>query len=149
MVTFAQLIQILMSRYKLTIEYDGTRYSGWQMQKGCKSIQGEILDASRELFGNDNIDLYGAGRTDSGVHAIGQIAHLEAQTDLPLIKIRYGINDRLPSDISILNVENASPDFHARHDAVARSYIYQIAAGEQLLAKNKCGGSKISSISTG
>jgi tRNA pseudouridine38-40 synthase len=116
-----------MPRFKLTIEYDGTRYSGWQMQKGGKSIQGEILDACRELFDSDNIDLYGAGRTDSGVHATGQVAHLDVQTDLSPLRIRYGINDRLPPDICILNVENADPIFHARHDAVARSYIYQIS----------------------
>ena len=116
-----------MSRYKLTIEYDGTRYSGWQMQKGGKSIQGEIIDACRELFGSESIDLYGAGRTDGGVHATGQVAHLDITTDLPLLRIRYGINDRLPPDICILNVENADPSFHARHDAVARSYIYQIS----------------------
>jgi len=116
-----------MPRFKLTIEYDGTRYSGWQMQKGGKSVQGEIIDACRELFGSDNIDLYGAGRTDSGVHATGQVAHLEVRTDLPLIRIKYGINDRLPPDICILNVENTDPSFNARHDAVARSYIYQIS----------------------
>ena len=116
-----------MSRFKLTIEYDGTRYSGWQMQKGGKSIQGELIDACRDLFETGNIDLYGAGRTDSGVHAIGQAAHLEADTDLPPLRIRYGINDRLPPDICILDVENADPEFHARHDAIARSYIYQIS----------------------
>ena len=116
-----------MPRFKLTIEYDGTRYSGWQMQKGGKSIQGEILDACRELFSTEKIDLYGAGRTDGGVHAIGQVAHLDVDTDLPLIRIKYGINDRLPPDICILNVEEADPEFHARHNAVARSYIYQIS----------------------
>ena len=116
-----------MPRFKLTIEYDGTRYSGWQMQKGGKSIQGEIMDACRDLFESDDIDVYGAGRTDSGVHATGQVAHLDTKTDMPLIRIQYGINDRLPPDICILNVENADPSFHARHDAVARSYIYQIS----------------------
>jgi len=116
-----------MSRYKLAIEYEGTRYSGWQMQKGGKSILGEILDACRELFGGETVEIYGAGRTDSGVHAIGQIAHIDVHTELPLLKIKYGINDRLPPDICILNVENADPKFHARHDAVARSYIYQIS----------------------
>jgi len=116
-----------MSKFKLTIEYDGSRYSGWQMQKGVKSIQGEILDACKDLFMSDKIDLYGAGRTDSGVHAKGQVAHLEADSDLPVLRIKYGINDRLPPDISILNVENAHAGFHARHDAVARSYIYQIS----------------------
>jgi tRNA pseudouridine38-40 synthase len=96
------------------------------MQKGGKSILGEILDACRELFGSETVEIYGAGRTDSGVHAIAQIAHIEVSTELPLLKIKYGINDRLPPDICILNVENADPKFHARHDAVARSYIYQI-----------------------
>ncbi|MCJ7448741.1 MAG: tRNA pseudouridine(38-40) synthase TruA [Bacteroidales bacterium] len=116
-----------MSRFKLTIEYEGTRYSGWQMQKGGKTIQGEILDACRELFENKVIDIYGAGRTDSGVHATGQVAHLDVDTDLPSLRIKYGINDRLPPDICILNVEPVHAEFHARHDAVARSYIYQIS----------------------
>ena len=116
-----------MSRYKLTIEYEGTKYAGWQMQKGGKSIQGEILDACRDLFNKDMVEIYGAGRTDSGVHALAQVAHLEVDTDLLPLKIKYGINDRLPSDISILRVEEVEPRFHARHDAVARSYIYQIS----------------------
>jgi tRNA pseudouridine38-40 synthase len=109
-----------MGRYKLTIEYEGTRYSGWQMQKGGKTIQGEVLDACRELFKTEELDLFGAGRTDGG-------AHLGVDTDLPLIKIKYGINDRLPPDICVINVEEAHPKFHARHDANARSYIYQIS----------------------
>jgi tRNA pseudouridine38-40 synthase len=116
-----------MSRYRLTIEYEGTRYSGWQIQKGGKSILGEILDACRELFSGEEVEIYGAGRTDSGVHAIAQVAHLDVHTELPLLKVKYGINDRLPPDVCILNVENADPKFHARHDAVARSYIYQIS----------------------
>ncbi|HNW57766.1 MAG TPA: tRNA pseudouridine(38-40) synthase TruA [Bacteroidales bacterium] len=116
-----------MGRYKLTIEYDGTRYSGWQMQKGGKTIQGEILDACREVFKGAEIDLFGAGRTDGGVHALGQIAHLGVETDIAPLRIKYGINDNLPPDICILNVEEANPKFHARHDANARSYIYQIS----------------------
>jgi tRNA pseudouridine38-40 synthase len=124
-----------MPRFKLTIEYDGTRYSGWQMQKGGKSIQGEISDACRELFETEKIDLFGAGRTDSGVHAIGQAAHLEVQTDLAPLRIKYGINDRLPPDICILNVEDTYSDFHARHDAIARSYIYQISRRRTALGK--------------
>jgi tRNA pseudouridine38-40 synthase len=116
-----------MSRFKLTLEYEGTKYDGWQMQRGGKSIQGEILDACRELFNQDKIEIYGAGRTDSGVHALAQVAHLEVNTDLAPLRIKYGINDRLPSDICILKVEEANPGFHARHDAVARSYIYQIS----------------------
>jgi tRNA pseudouridine38-40 synthase len=119
--------KITMGKYKLTIEYEGTRYSGWQMQKGGKTIQGEILDACKDLFKSEAIDLYGAGRTDGGVHAIGQVAHLGVETDLAPLKIKYGINDRLPPDICVLNVEEAHPKFHARYDANARSYIYQIS----------------------
>jgi tRNA pseudouridine38-40 synthase len=115
-----------MARYKLTLEYEGTKYSGWQIQKGGKSIQGEILDACKNLFGTEEIDFFGAGRTDSGVHALGQVAHLDVRTELPPLRIKYGINDRLPSDISIINVEEADSKFHARHDAIARSYMYQI-----------------------
>lgn len=116
-----------MSRYKLTIEYEGTRYSGWQMQKGGKTIQGEVLDACRDLFKVNITDVFGAGRTDGGVHAAGQVAHVEVETDLLPLKIKYGINDRLPPDICIIDVEPAEENFHARHDAVARSYIYQIS----------------------
>jgi tRNA pseudouridine38-40 synthase len=109
------------------VEYDGTRYSGWQMQKGGKTIQGELLDACRDLFVTGEIDLFGAGRTDGGVHALAQVAHLGVETGMELLRIKYGINDRLPPDISIIKVEEAHPKFHARHDANARSYIYQIS----------------------
>jgi len=124
-----------MSRFKLTVEYEGTRYSGWQMQKGGKSIQGELLDACRELFENEKSDIYGAGRTDAGVHALRQVAHLEVKTDLAPLRIKYGINDRLPPDISVLEVLSASPNFHARHDAAARSYIYLISGRRTAFAK--------------
>jgi len=116
-----------MPRFKLTLEYEGTKYAGWQMQKGSKSVQGELLDACRDLFGQDKIDIFGAGRTDSGVHALGQVAHLDVNTELVPLRIKYGINDRLPPEISVLKVEEADSRFNARHDAIARSYIYQIS----------------------
>jgi tRNA pseudouridine38-40 synthase len=124
-----------MARFRLLLEYEGTRYSGWQIQRGVKSIQGEILDACRDLFGDLSIELYGAGRTDSGVHATGQVAHLDVESDLTPVKVKYGLNDRLPSDISIISVDPANPSFHARHDAVARSYIYQISRRRTALGK--------------
>lgn len=127
-ITIAQEVKFLkMSKFKLTVEYDGTRYAGWQMQKGGKTIQGEIMDACKDLFKVGSIDVFGAGRTDGGVHATGQVAHIEIATDLVPLRIKYGINDRLPPDICIKNVEVAHPKFHARHDANARSYIYQIS----------------------
>jgi tRNA pseudouridine38-40 synthase len=118
---------MVMSRFKLTLEYEGTRYIGWQMQKGGKTVQGELLDAGRSLFGTEEIDIYGAGRTDSGVHALRQVAHMDAETNLEPLRIKYGLNDRLPPDISVINIEPVSQKFHARHDAIARSYIYQIS----------------------
>jgi tRNA pseudouridine38-40 synthase len=124
-----------MPRFKLTLEYEGTKYSGWQIQKGGKSVQGAILDACQDLFSTDKIDFFGAGRTDSGVHALAQVAHLDVVTDLSPLRIKYGINDRLPSDICIIKVEEADHQFHARHDAVARSYIYQISRRKTAFGK--------------
>lgn len=97
------------------------------MQKGGKTVQGELIDACRDLFNINITDVFGAGRTDGGVHAVGQVAHVDAETELSPLRIKYGINDRLPPDISIISVEPVEANFHARHDAVARSYIYQIS----------------------
>jgi tRNA pseudouridine38-40 synthase len=116
-----------MPRFKLYIEYEGTRYSGWQMQKNAKSIQGKLLEVAENIFKNERVDIQGAGRTDAGVHALCQVAHLEARTMLAPEIIRMKFNDELPADINILEVEKANPKFHARHDAKTRSYIYQIS----------------------
>jgi tRNA pseudouridine38-40 synthase len=113
-------------KYKLTLEYDGTGYSGWQVQKNARSIQGTLIDAARELFGGE-VDVQGAGRTDAGVHALAQVAHLVAPHRLPLQKILNGLNDLLPAPINILDVEEARPAFHARHMARGRSYLYLIS----------------------
>ena len=116
-----------MARFKLTIEYEGTRYSGWQVQKNARTVQGELIAAARTLFATAELELYGAGRTDAGVHAVAQIAHLDVRTMLAPEIIRRKLNDELPADINLLEVEKAAPQFHARHDAVARSYLYQIS----------------------
>ncbi|MCW8804219.1 MAG: tRNA pseudouridine(38-40) synthase TruA [Ignavibacteriaceae bacterium] len=115
------------SRFKLFIEYDGTRFSGWQRQENARTIQGTIIQSAKEIFGNDFIDLQGAGRTDSGVHALEQVAHLDARTMLAPEIIRMKLNDLLPSDINIIEVEKTNQKFHARHDAKTRSYLYQIS----------------------
>jgi tRNA pseudouridine38-40 synthase len=115
-------------KYKLTVEYDGTGYSGWQVQKNARSIQGAILDSARELFGKE-VDIQGAGRTDAGVHALAQVAHMEVPARLPLSprKMLLEWNERLPASINIVRLEEAPTDFHARHSAQARSYIYVIS----------------------
>ncbi|HRI26513.1 MAG TPA: tRNA pseudouridine(38-40) synthase TruA [Chitinophagales bacterium] len=124
-----------MARFKITLEYEGTRYAGWQLQHGLRTIQGEIVGACRELFHTDELEIYGAGRTDAGVHALGQVAHLEVKTALNPMQIRIGLNDQLPPDINLLTVEKAPPDFHARHSAIARSYVYHIATRRSAFGK--------------
>jgi tRNA pseudouridine38-40 synthase len=122
-------------RFKLTIEYAGTRYSGWQIQKNAKTVQGELDRAIREATGARELELYGSGRTDAGVHALRQVAHLEIATTMAPEILRRRVNDALPSDVNLLRVEKVRHKFHARHDAVARSYIYQIARRRTAFAK--------------
>lgn len=124
-----------MPRFKITLEYDGTKYSGWQVQNNAKTIQGEFFKACEALFGTKTFEFYGSSRTDSGVHALDQVAHLEVQTLIPNYNLRIKLNDELPKDISILNVETVSPKFHARFDATARSYIYLISRRKTAFAK--------------
>ena len=122
-------------RFKLTIEYAGTRYSGWQIQKNARTVQGEIDRAIRETTGVRDFELYGSGRTDAGVHALRQVAHLDISVTLPAETLRRRLNDALPSDVNVLRVEKVRHKFHARHDALARSYIYQIARRRTAFAK--------------
>ncbi len=116
-----------MARFKLIIEYEGTRYSGWQIQKNARTVQGEINASIRKVFETASFEFYGSGRTDAGVHALQQVAHLDIKTALAPEVIRMKLNDELPADINIIEVEKAGLGFHARHDAMARSYLYQIS----------------------
>src|SRR5204863_8840339 len=122
-------------RFKLTIEYKGTRYSGWQIQKNARTIQGEIDRAVRTTTGRKDFELYGSGRTDAGVHAVGQVAHLDVSTSLPAETLRRRLNDELPADINLVSTEQVPHRFHARHHAVARRYLYQIARRRTAFAK--------------
>ncbi len=124
-----------MARFKLFLEYEGTRYRGWQIQKNARTVQGELLHALHTVFNTDQVEFQGAGRTDAGVHALCQVAHLDVQTMLAPEIIKFKVNDLLPADINILEVQKTSPTFHARHDAVARSYVYQIARRRTALGK--------------
>jgi tRNA pseudouridine38-40 synthase len=122
-------------KLKLTIEYAGTRYSGWQVQKNARTIQGELERAIREASAPQRLEIYGSGRTDAGVHALAQIAHLDIDTTVPTETLKRRINDALPSDINVLRIERVRHRFHARHDAVARSYLYQISRRRTAFAK--------------
>jgi tRNA pseudouridine38-40 synthase len=116
-----------MPRFKLTIEYAGTRYSGWQIQKNARTVQGELERSIRVVAPRQPFELYGSGRTDAGVHALAQVAHLELYTQLNPEMLRRKINDELPADIHVRTIAKAAHRFHARHDAVSRSYLYQIS----------------------
>jgi tRNA pseudouridine38-40 synthase len=124
-----------MPRYRLTIEYAGTRYSGWQVQKNARTVQGELLRAVREATGVAAPDLQGSGRTDAGVHALQQVAHLDLPRPAPPELLRRQVNDILPPDINVLRIEPIPHRFHARHDAVSRSYVYQVARRRTSFAK--------------
>jgi tRNA pseudouridine38-40 synthase len=115
-----------MYKYKITLEYDGTSYRGWQTQKNARSVQDTLINAAEKLFG-ESIEIQGAGRTDAGVHALGQVAHLGTTKTMPPRRILEGLNDLLPSNINILSIEEVPISFHARHYAVTRSYLYIIS----------------------
>ncbi|MFA7362203.1 MAG: tRNA pseudouridine(38-40) synthase TruA [Candidatus Kapaibacterium sp.] len=119
-------------KFKIYLEYNGTNYAGWQQQKNAKTVQGSLIDAVRTIFSKSKgesrfIDLQGSGRTDRGVHAREQVAHLECETMLGPEIIKMKLNDVLPSDINILEVEKTHNRFHARHSAEARQYVYVIS----------------------
>jgi tRNA pseudouridine38-40 synthase len=123
-----------MPTYKLTIEYEGTRYSGWQAQGNTqKTVQGHLQRAAAQVLGD--VDIGGAGRTDAGVHAAGQVAHLRAHKTVDPLQLLRKINDLLPHDIHILRADRAGDKFHARHDALSRVYLFQIATRRTAFAK--------------
>jgi tRNA pseudouridine38-40 synthase len=116
-----------MARFRLDLEYVGTRYSGWQAQKNARTVQGALHEAVRRVAKRTDFESYGSGRTDAGVHALHQVAHLDLESRLPPETLRRALNDELPADIHLLQVAKVARQFHARHSAVGRSYLYQIA----------------------
>ena len=123
-----------MPRYRLTLEYAGTRYSGWQAQRNARTVQGELQRALGEAAGG-KVATYGSGRTDAGVHALAQVAHADLGRPVPPATLIRRTNDALPSDINLLAAEQVGARFHARHSAVARSYLYQIATRRTAFGK--------------
>jgi tRNA pseudouridine38-40 synthase len=116
-----------MPRYKLIIEYDGTPFAGWQWQEGAPSVQRALTDAVTALCGHA-VKIAGAGRTDAGVHALGQVAHVDLEKDWRPDKVRDAVNAHLrPHPIAILSAEKVADDFDARFSAKKRHYLYRIA----------------------
>ena len=115
-------------RYRLTLEYDGTGFSGWQKQNDARTLQGALLVAAIEIFADERLDIQGHGRTDAGVHALAYTAHLETSgAEMPLADMVQRFNVLLPASIVMLEVASCHSRFHARHSCVGRSYLYQIA----------------------
>ena len=128
-----------MRVWRLELEYEGTRYAGWQTQPHARTVQGELTRAAEQFLGA-RAEVGGSGRTDAGVHALRQVAHLKwkgaaAGRAPDPSQLRAGLNKLLPHDINVLRVGPARPSFHARHDAVARFYVYQIATRRTAFGK--------------
>lgn len=123
-----------MPQWKLTLEYEGTRYRGWQEQKNAVTVAGELRKAAADYLG-EPIDLLGAGRTDAGVHALAQVARLKSNRQARPVELLRALNDRLPADINLLRVKPAHTTFDPRRDAIARYYIYQIATRRTAFGK--------------
>ena len=109
------------------MEYAGTRYSGWQIQKNARTVQGELHKALEAATRGRQFETYGSGRTDAGVHALGQVVHVDLPNALPPDTLVARINDELPHDINVLTAERMPPRFHARHSAISRRYRYQVS----------------------
>jgi tRNA pseudouridine38-40 synthase len=121
-----------MKNWKLTIAYDGTAYHGWQVQPGLVTIQGELQLALHRMLGGalDQVPLpQGSGRTDTGVHALGQVASFALEARIPEENLARALNRTLPPDIRVVGIEAVQEDFHARHSAAAKTYEYRIYRG--------------------
>lgn len=115
-----------MPNYKIKIQYDGTNYSGWQSQPSGNTIQDELINAISTITKED-VNLIGSGRTDAGVHSLGQVANFRTERNYEIRKIKHSLNSILPNEISIHEMIKVDENFHARFDAKLRSYIYMIA----------------------
>jgi tRNA pseudouridine38-40 synthase len=122
--------------FKLVLEYDGTRYSGWQDQKNSRTVMGELRKAAAQII-SGKFEMQGAGRTDAGVHALGQTMHLQVDSEVHTkpAELQRQLNELLPADIVILRLERTRRTFHARHDAQSRVYLYQISRRKQAFTK--------------
>ena len=115
-----------MANFKITVEYDGTAYNGWQIQKNTDETIQNYLEKAATRLNKKPVRVQGAGRTDAGVHALGQVASFQLDVDIPVQKIPLALNSELPSDIICHRAEKVPADFHARYDARGKKYCYRI-----------------------
>ena len=125
-----------MVTFKVLLEYDGSKYSGWQDQKNARTVMGELRKAARQVFQTE-VDMQSAGRTNASVHALEQVMHIKVAAAVrhKADVIQKRMNDLLPADVVILDIEQATRNFHARHDASTRTYLYQISTRKQAFMK--------------
>jgi tRNA pseudouridine38-40 synthase len=118
-----------MQNWKVTLAYDGTGFHGWQIQPGLRTIQAELQAALKRICGENPLP-QGSGRTDAGVHALGQVASFALEAPIPVENLQRALNRTLPAAIRVMHVEQVSDGFHARHSAVAKTYEYRIFRGQ-------------------
>lgn len=133
-----------MRRIKLTISYVGTNYNGWQKQKNGKGIQTILEEAIKNVTGEET-ELFGASRTDAGVHALGQVAHFETNSKIGADKFYYAINEFLPDNIKVLSSCAVDENFHARFSVKHKTYLYKFYASEVIMPLNEFDAVKVSS----
>jgi tRNA pseudouridine38-40 synthase len=125
-------VVVILIRYKITFIYDGTNFNGFQRQPGQRTVEGVLTQKVNVMAKHPTppIVVYGSGRTDSGVHALAQVAHFDFPFDLPTTAIYRGLNSMLPLDMEVTKVEKVSDHFHARYDVSWKKYLYRLALGE-------------------
>lgn len=122
-----------MANYKIIVEYDGSGFSGWQLQKGTRTVQGDLESALRTLNSGRTVRVHGSGRTDSGVHARGQVANFSLEKDWPASKLVEALNGNLDEDVRVHSCEAVPDDFHARFSAKSRTYRYRCSLTPQVI----------------
>ncbi|MCJ7499616.1 tRNA pseudouridine(38-40) synthase TruA [bacterium] len=125
-----------MRRIKLTLEYDGTDFSGWQVQPDQRTVQGVLQECLSNMMGSQ-IKVIGSGRTDAGVHAVEQVAHADVTRDIPAANIMMGLNSSLEKDVRVLNCEDTAQEFHAQRSATGKTYRYIILNGSRPTALDR------------
>lgn len=117
-------------RYLIVVAYDGTLFSGYQKQKGARTVQGELEKTLKEINGGKKVEVHASGRTDAKVHALAQRVHFDLETKITSAKLNKALNSLLPEDIYVKKVEEVRENFHARFDAIGKEYIYMLNMGE-------------------